>query len=451
MEQGYHQVLARQIRKILGESPELSPQLRTLLKRISDTYTQFDEDHALVERSLELSSRELTAINRSVEEKVQVRTQQLQDEHTRFIASIDSLDVGFLMCDAEGKITLTNPSIRKILARKWSTRQGTQEAELHTDPSAWTLEGLDQIMRPELHFKEAVDTCLKTGKRLEFEEVTFGTRVLRLFMAPIISIEGRTSLGELGTVILIEDITEEKVLERSKDEFFTIASHELRTPLTAIKGNSFMIRRYFSDQLHDQNMTDMIEDIHQSAVRLIEVVNDFLDVTALEQDKAPLKQEVFLPAEVVGGAVNELQAMAAAKGLSLAVDGSVANAPAVVADKVRIQEVLYNLIDNALQFTSHGGVTVSVLTDERSVYFRIADTGSGIPPERQRFLFHKFQQAGSSLLTRDTTRGTGLGLYIAKLVVERSGGEIGLESSEPGKGSVFRFSLPRAMANSTAG
>jgi len=113
----------------------------------------------------------------------------------------------------------------------------------------------------------------------------------------------------------------------------------------------------------------------------------------------------------------------------------------VYADSDRVKEVLINLISNGLKFTNSGTVTVSLDHKDGFISTYIADTGRGIPLPQQNLLFHKFQQAGESLYTRDTTKGTGLGLYISKLIIENLGGKIWLEKSSP-TGSIFCFILP---------
>jgi signal transduction histidine kinase len=114
----------------------------------------------------------------------------------------------------------------------------------------------------------------------------------------------------------------------------------------------------------------------------------------------------------------------------------------VYADKNRVKQVIYNLAGNALKFTERGGITVGAEVLGNKVHVTVIDTGRGISDKNQNLLFHKFQQAGNSLYTRDTTRGTGLGLYISKLLVENMGGTLALEHSEEGKGTTFGFTIP---------
>jgi len=163
----------------------------------------------------------------------------------------------------------------------------------------------------------------------------------------------------------------------------------------------------------------MIDDIHESAIRLIDIVNDFLDASSLEQGKMQMNPEPFLPSEIIGGVVHELKAWAETKGVQLKVDESVANMPQVTADKHRIKQVLYNLIGNAVKFTDKGTVRVAATADANKVYTRVIDTGKGMSPENQGLLFRKFQQAGPNMLTRDNTNGTGLGCISQNLSLSK--------------------------------
>jgi K+-sensing histidine kinase KdpD len=116
----------------------------------------------------------------------------------------------------------------------------------------------------------------------------------------------------------------------------------------------------------------------------------------------------------------------------------------VYGDVNRIKQILYNLIGNAMKFTKHGSVTINCLIQARRLKVTVTDTGPGIDAAGQQLLFRKFQQTAQSIITRDDTRGTGLGLYISKLLIEHMGGQIRLEHSEVGKGSTFSFTMPFA-------
>jgi signal transduction histidine kinase len=262
-----------------------------------------------------------------------------------------------------------------------------------------------------------------------------GKQFLRVYVSPI-SHENTS----IGCAILIEDVTEARILARSKDEFFTIASHELRTPLIAIRGYASMIKEFFPDKLPDADLIRMVDRIDTSGQRLISIVNSFLDVSRLEQGKMDFKIEQFDLNEVIKACVEELQTVAAEKHLGFAFEPNPA-LPQLNTDKNLTKQVLYNLIGNAIKFTEHGGVSVEARREDDHATVLVHDTGGGVPPEAQALLFRKFQQTGDSLFTRDNSQGTGLGLYISKLIIEGLGGSIGLrESSE--KGSTFYFTLP---------
>jgi signal transduction histidine kinase len=428
----YHPLLLQQIQEngdAASQSPadlsDLPAPLQGLLQQVSNSYATFDE-----------------ALKRAAA-KAALRTDQLIASTSRAYSFLDSIHKGFVMCDTSGEVVLTNNALRHILSLK-NTTEATDE---HTRPldSSLSADSLDNLLRPALSLKELIGTCLKTSQTIEYDEVNFGKRVLRVYLAPLLNESTATSIQLLGVIILLEDITEQKVLERSKDEFLSIASHELRTPLTAIRGNASLLMKYYAASIADKDMAEMIADIHESSVRLIGIVNDFLDVAAIEQGKITMQPAACSLQAITTEVARELEHLCTVKGVALVTDPSVQTAPPVLADQQRIKQVIINLVGNAIKFTDHGSITISTQSDKQFVYTTVTDTGKGMSEQNQKLLFHKFQQAGSSPLTRDTTKGTGLGLYISKLIVELSGGKISLQSSALNVGSSFAFSLPRNL------
>lgn len=363
------------------------------------------------------------------------RTDQLLASTARSYSFLDSINKGFIMCDISGEVVLANNALLSILAEK-SSKIGAG--------TALTIEAIDRLMQPDIQLQTLVKQCIDAKQTIERDDINFGTKILRAYITPLTSGDNREQSEILGVIILIEDLTEQKMLDRSKDEFLSIASHELRTPLTAIRGNTSLILKYYSKSLSDPEVSDMLNDIHESSIQLIGIVNDFLDVAALEQGKIEIKPENFALQEVSEDVARELSNLCDEKGIQLSLDESLATVPMVTADKQRIQQVIINLVGNAIKFTDEGRVTLSATNANGLVQMTVTDTGKGISPEIQKLLFRKFQQAGSSLLTRETSKGTGLGLYISKLIIELSGGSIWLEKSEIGTGSTFAFTLPQA-------
>lgn len=418
----YHALLAQQLEAIFGEGADLPHELAPLLDEISGAYARYDND---------LKASQALATH---------RTEQLIASTSQAYSFLDSIHKGFVMCDTGGEVVLTNRSFRDMLQLK----TGTIGSYVQTSSDkALTLEVIDGIFRPVLQLQNMVHECLKSGQLIERDDVAFGKGFLRVYLTPLVNGTSPEGRQLLGAVILIEDITAQKMLERSKDEFLSIASHELRTPLTAIRGNTSLIKKYYAQEFTDKQLVEMIDDIHTASERLIGIVHDFLDVAALEQGKFSMQPEVFQLQEIVQEVVRELGSLCAEKNIGLQADASVAQMPPVKADRQRIKQVLINLVGNAIKFTEQGGITFSAQANDRFVRVTVSDTGRGMSVESQQLLFKKFSRAGDNVLTRDTTKGTGLGLYISKLIIEQTGGTIGLVSSEPGKGSDFAFTLPR--------
>ncbi|MBI5614335.1 PAS domain S-box protein [Candidatus Gottesmanbacteria bacterium] len=388
-----------------------------------------EDEKATVEKKVEERTQELKAKNDSLmkaQEQISEGWLSLQQEKARMNASINSLTLGYIMTDEDLNILTMNTAITSILGISKNT------VNLHD---------IDVSFGDSLDLHAALEECRTKKESRSVTNIIFKKKYLRLFLAPILMDTLDKDL--LGIVLLFEDITEARLVERSRDEFFSIASHELRTPLTAIRGNTAMIQDYFKDALKDQELNDMVKDIHESSVRLIDIVNDFLNMSRLELKKLEFKNDFF---DVVGMAedvIKELATTGSEHKLMLSVTKPIGNLPKAYADRDRVKEVLINLIGNSLKFTAEGGVTVSFVRDgESAVRVIVTDTGRGVAPENQALLFRKFQQASDNIFTRDTTKGTGLGLYISRLIIESMKGTIGLDKSEPGKGSVFSFTLP---------
>lgn len=370
---------------------------------------------------------ELQREKAGVEKKVIDRTKELTDTKAKLDSSIENLPLGFLMVDIEEKLVVTNSLANKILEGK------DQKSNLIN---------LKNILKGKLDLRKYIKSCGEEKKRLVFTNIDINDRIFQFLLSPIL-------MGELkdvciGIVVLIQDITEEKILDRSKDEFFSIASHELRTPLTAIRGNTSMILEYYADAVKDPELKAMVDDIHESSIRLINIVNDFLNVSRLEQKRMVYDLKNTDLNALIPEIIKEYDVTGSRKKLSIDFHKSNSPLPAVLADSDKVRQVLINLLGNALKFTSKGGVTISIKPSDKFIKVLVADTGRGISLKQQSLLFHKFQQAGASLFTRDTAGGSGLGLYISRMMIEGMGGEVKLEKSEVNKGSVFSFSLPVA-------
>lgn len=228
-------------------------------------------------------------------------------------------------------------------------------------------------------------------------------------------------------------------LDKLKDEFVSVASHELRTPMTAISG---MISMIFEGDYGPVNKSlgEPLKDISKSTQRLIILVNDILNVSRIETGKLKLALSTFDIRAVIGEMVEQLMPIAIEKGISFGIEGS--GSVVVQADKDKSKEILNNLIGNALKFTQSGSVLVYYKADEDEVKVFIKDTGIGISRDDQLKLFGKFKQISSQQIGKPA--GSGLGLYIARELTRKMGGELWIDESNLGRGSIFAFSLPKA-------
>ncbi|MEO8104760.1 MAG: PAS domain-containing sensor histidine kinase [Candidatus Saccharibacteria bacterium] len=371
-----------------------------------------------------------------VEKVVDQRTSELSEEKARFLASINSLPLGYILLDRQGNILLLNPKVRHILKLNPTIEHEVAQNNEGGEGNKIIDSVINNVQKMAAH-----------QKHLDTQDITSANgRFLHVLASAIM--DGNTIEG---FVVLVEDVTEAKILERSRDEFFSIASHELRTPLTAIRGNASMIKDFYKEQLKTEGLDEMVNDIHTSSVRLLEIVNDFLDTSSLELGKMRFEPKDISIDKIIEDVVYEMGSISKQKKVHIVAGTVLGKLPPVFADPNRIKQVILNLVGNALKFTTEGSVTIIAEAQLKGmVKVSIVDTGRGISPEGQQLLFHKFQQAGKSLFTRDAAGGTGLGLYISKLIVEKQGGKISLERSEEGVGSTFSFTLPIAKVNSSS-
>jgi signal transduction histidine kinase len=229
-----------------------------------------------------------------------------------------------------------------------------------------------------------------------------------------------------------------------EDEFLSIASHELRTPLTAIKGNISLIKQYFWEQIPGGELRGMIGDIDQASDRMLQLINNVLDTLRLEQDLIKFNPKKIDMVAVVKEVVANYQKTNSNRELLIILNEPSSSLNQVIADPLWTKNLLSYFLDNAIKYTNRGSINVSFSQEAEVVKVFISDTGHGIAYEAQKSVFKKFAQTSKDILTRDTIQGTGLGLYLAKLVAEKMHGDVHLESSELGKGSTFSFRLPIA-------
>ena len=232
-----------------------------------------------------------------------------------------------------------------------------------------------------------------------------------------------------------------------KSEFLATMSHEIRTPLTAIIG--FAETTLFSEQTMEQRQ-NAIQTIIRSGKHLLQVINDILDLSKVEANKLEMEHVELSPFEMLADVERLVRPAAEEKGLGFSINYIFPLPKKIKTDSLRVKQILINLCNNAIKFTEQGYVLINVSCncdpDDSRLFFEVVDSGIGITKEQQELIFQAYRQADSS-----TTRkfgGTGLGLSLSKLLAEKLGGALAVES-EPGKGSQFKFSLDFEMLADT--
>lgn len=228
-----------------------------------------------------------------------------------------------------------------------------------------------------------------------------------------------------------------KELDRLKSEFLSIASHQLRAPITAVQGYAANILDGSYGALPDY-LKDPLSTIREATRLMVSSIEDYLNISRIEQGRMKYEKSEFDVADLAKKVVNELLPVAARKGLALTI-----NAPEdlrLTADIGKIKQVITNLVDNAIKYTEKGSVAVAVEHTDTKAVITISDTGVGIDPEEIGGLFEKFKRARGA--NQVNTTGTGLGLYVAKQLIEGHNGSIRIESEGKGKGSRFVIELP---------
>jgi two-component system phosphate regulon sensor histidine kinase PhoR len=334
---------------------------------------------------------------------------EISEDRARLASILDNMADGVIMTDTEGNISLANQAAIKLFDLKEAKNRPLIEAVRdHEVDELWKL-------------------CLKTGQTQAVQyELGVAKRYLRAIAIPI---------AQSGVLLLFQDLTELRNLQTTRRELIGNISHEFRTPLAGIKA---MVETLQDGAVADRKAArDFLGRIDSEVDRLTQLVAELTELSRIETGKAELKKEPVDLNQLAEEVIAQLSPQAGRQRLTVAKELA-AGLPPVPADRARVRQVMVNLLHNAIKFTPAGGrIVVSSRAAGDAVIMAIADSGAGIAREDLPHVFERFYKGDKAR----AEEGTGMGLAIAKHIVEAHGGTIRAESEE-GKGSTFSFSLP---------
>jgi len=346
---------------------------------------------------------------------------EISAEQQQTQAIIQHMADGLLLIDGHGVIRRCNYTLVTMLGIKRSEiiGQNVNSPDLHPNLAGITA---------------SITHHARTG--VLAREVTIETprpRALQVFATTVMDDEKKP----VGEVRLIHDVTKERDLDQLKDDFFSTISHELRTPLFSIQGFAQLMLE--EDELDPTTQKEFLETIRRQATQLGEMVNNLLDISKLDEDKLVLEKVPLSLLDIINQTILTLQGFAHQQKVKLA-PNLPDQLPGIVGDKQRLGQVLTNLIGNAIKFSeTEDVIAITATTNEKEIIVQVKDNGIGIPAQDLESIFSRYYQAGNK--SERSAMGSGLGLHIAKKIVEGHGGRIWAESQD-GQGSTFSFSMP---------
>lgn len=369
----------------------------------------------------------------------------LSQEKGKLNSMVESMADGVFMVDTRNRLLVINPTARNMLGI--------------TKPQPSIFDVLDSLAS-KIDLRTKIEESLKMDKLIVEDQLQLGTKVLRILISPVKDATNQA----LGAVILFHDITQEKAIEKMRDDFTSMMVHELRSPLTGIRSIANLLKE---DKIKNEQKKyqEFIELIVSNSASMLDLVNDLLDVAKLEAGKFQILKRPANVANIIQMRVQSFQSLASENHISIDTKLAPDLAKEVSLDENKISQVLNNFLSNAIKFTNNGKITVSAFIMKKGenmldkvsglgmiwpgikdtkynddcLIMAVTDTGLGIPDDQLPKLFNKFTQLEQGAASEK--KGTGLGLVISKGIVEAHGGEVGV-FSQAGKGSTFYFNIP---------
>ncbi|WP_123040840.1 ATP-binding protein [Cohnella candidum] len=396
------------------------------MKEAADRISQGDYTTRVAIRSSDEIGELANTFNQMASE-VDTLIRDLEHERDHLSSVLRSMTDAVISFDAEGEIILTNPQ-GKHLVEDWGSVTWTEEEE---------PDKFGEVPGPLL---ETFRSVIAGGKELT-SKIHVQSGVWSVVMTPLAATE-----SVRGAVAVLRDVTEEFRVDKLRKDFVANVSHEIRTPLSMVQGYSEALLDDIAASPEERK--ELVQVIHDESLRMGRLVKDLLDLARMEAGHLEMTFQHVDVNALMGRVYRKFSALSKERGISLVKPETEANLSLQAADPDRLEQVLTNLLDNALRHTPAGaGIRMEAARKEgprggELLEIIVSDEGMGIPPEDLPYIFERFYKADKARKRESNGGGgTGLGLAIVKNLVEAHGGKI-KAASEPGKGTTFTITLP---------
>jgi two-component system, OmpR family, phosphate regulon sensor histidine kinase PhoR len=376
-------------------------------------------------------ARQISLALEGIFARQQAIAEQIAQRESGTKTILSAMHDGLLVVDAGGRVVVANETFRKL----FSLREVSGGTPL-----------LDTVRNAELH--QLIAESLRNGEPRQSELALTGAqknseRWLQVSAVPMMN----DKIGTDGAVVLLHDITELKRVNEMRSDFVANVSHELRTPLSILRG--YIETLLDNPKTSPKELARILQVMERHSKRLGLLVDDLLTLAEVESANSNLQLSEVNLSELLGKVVHDWEKKVAEKQLKMSVDVA-ATVPVILADETRLEEVLYNLLDNAVKYSREKGEIRlhAEQRDDDEIALSVSDGGVGIGKNDLPRIFERFYRADKAR-SPESIRGTGLGLSIVKHIAQRHGGRVEAES-EPGKGTTIRVLLPLQLSNAAA-
>ncbi|MFT5846984.1 MAG: PAS domain S-box-containing protein [Psychroserpens sp.] len=426
----YHRLLRRQLQKA-DLNLLANPEFTNFLNSVNKAYSSFDKDIKHVETILEESSKELFGANQKLRNERDVSKSKLEN-------LIDNVGGIIFETDFDGNFTFLNSAWEEYSGFTIENSLGKSFKDFLNGIIIDDKKNVSQLFSKDKKYIEFLFQKEKDEKLLWFE----------LKCKRVIGYDGLYK-GYTGIMVDITDLKSTEVelqkASKSKDEFLSTMSHEIRTPLNAVTGLANIL--LMEDHLPGQVVN--LKALKYSGEHLLGLINNLLDFDKIKSGKMKVNEKVFSLTNFLENIKSHFALRTQQKGIEFNIINENQLPNNIIGDKLKLTQIINNLLDNALKFTATGGITIKIKNlginyNKINLQFKVIDTGIGIPKERQVSIFESFMQANSE--TSIKYGGSGLGLSITKKLLNLQGSDLNVDSQE-GKGATFSFQITYKVTN----